>query len=42
MCAFTVGVNQSEMGYCPDLVDAPVWALTELMIESGELRLLMV
>ncbi len=41
MCAFTVDFNRSEMGYSPDRVDALVWALTELMIEGGERRLLM-
>jgi phage terminase large subunit-like protein len=30
----------NEMGYSPDRVDALVWALTELMIEGGERRLL--
>jgi phage terminase large subunit-like protein len=29
------------MGYSRDRVDALVWALTELMIEGGERRLLM-
>jgi phage terminase large subunit-like protein len=42
MCAFTVDFNRNEMGYSPDRVDALVWALTELMIEGGERRLLMV
>ena len=41
MCAFTVDFNRSEMGYSPDRVDALVWALTELMIEGEERRLLM-
>ena len=41
MCAFTVDFNRSEMGYSPDRVDALVWALTELMIEGGDRRLLM-
>ena len=41
MCAFTVDFNRREMGYSPDRVDALVWALTELMIEGGERRLLM-
>ncbi len=41
MCAFTVDFNRSEMGYSPDRVDALVWALTELIIEGGERRLLM-
>jgi len=40
MCAFTVDFNRREMGYSPDRVDALVWALTELMIEGGERRLL--
>ena len=40
MCAFTVDFNRSEMGYSPDRVDALVWALTELMIEGEERRLL--
>ena len=40
MCAFTVDFNRSEMGYSPDRVDALVWALTELMIEGDERRLL--
>ncbi len=41
MCAFTIDFNRKEMGYSPDRVDALVWALTELMIEGGERRLLM-
>jgi predicted phage terminase large subunit-like protein len=41
MCAFTVDFDRNEMGYSPDRVDALVWALTELMIDSpGERRLL--
>ncbi len=40
MCAFTVDFDRREMGYSPDRVDALVWALTELMIDSGERRLL--
>jgi predicted phage terminase large subunit-like protein len=42
MCAFTVDFNRNEMGYSPDRVDALVWALTELMIEAGGSRLLIV
>ena len=42
MCAFTVDFNRKEMGYSPDRIDALVWALTELMIEGGERRLLFV
>ena len=41
MCAFTVDFNRKEMGYSPDRVDALVWALTELMIEGSERRLLL-
>jgi phage terminase large subunit-like protein len=41
MCAFTIDFDRGEMGYSPDRVDALVWALTELMIEGGERRLLM-
>ena len=41
MYAFTVDFNRKEMGYSPDCVDALVWALTELMIEGGERRLLL-
>jgi predicted phage terminase large subunit-like protein len=40
MCAFTVDFDRKTMGYSPDRVDALVWALTELMIEGGERRLL--
>ncbi|MFZ1922692.1 MAG: terminase family protein [Xanthobacteraceae bacterium] len=40
MCAFTVDFNRKEMGYSPDRVDALVWALTDLMIEGDERRLL--
>ena len=40
MCAFTIDFNRREMGYSPDRVDALVWALTELMIDGGERRLL--
>jgi len=40
MCAFTIDFNRREMGYSPDRVDALVWALTELMIEGEERRLL--
>jgi predicted phage terminase large subunit-like protein len=40
MCAFTIDFDRVEMGYSPDRVDALVWALTELMIDNGERRLL--
>lgn len=40
MCAFTIDFDRVEMGYSPDRVDALVWALTELMIDAGERRLL--
>jgi phage terminase large subunit-like protein len=40
MCSFTVDFNRTEMGYSPDRLDALVWALTELMIEGSERRLL--
>jgi phage terminase large subunit-like protein len=40
MCAFTVDFNRNEMGYSPDRLDALVWALTELMVEGSERRLL--
>lgn len=40
ICAFTVDFNRNDMGYSPDRVDAPVWALTELMIEGEGRRLL--
>jgi phage terminase large subunit-like protein len=40
MCAFTIDFDRGELGYSPDRVDALVWALTELMIEGGERRLL--
>jgi phage terminase large subunit-like protein len=42
MCAFTVDFNRREMGYSPDRVDALVWALTELMIEGGGGRRLLI
>jgi phage terminase large subunit-like protein len=42
MGAFTVDFNRQEMGYSPDRVDVLVGALTELMIEAGaERRLLL-
>lgn len=41
MCSFTVDFNRTEMGYSPDRMDALVWALTELMIEGDERRLLL-
>jgi phage terminase large subunit-like protein len=41
MCAFTIDFNRREMSYSPNLVDALVWALTELTIEGeGDRRLL--
>ena len=40
MCTFTIDFNRKEMGYSPDRLDALVWALTELMIEGSERRLL--
>lgn len=40
MSAFTVDLDRKEMGYSPDRIDALVWALTELMIEGEERRLL--
>ena len=40
MCAFTTDFNRTEMGYSPDRLDALVWALTELMIDPAETKLL--
>jgi hypothetical protein len=38
MCAFTAGAHGSlstrSAGYSPDRVDALVWALTDLLVES--------
>jgi phage terminase large subunit-like protein len=42
MCAFTVDFDRKSMGYSPDRVDALVWALTELMIEGGGERRLLI
>ncbi|MDI1342773.1 MAG: hypothetical protein PSV22_01550 [Pseudolabrys sp.] len=42
MCAFTIDFDRKEMGYSPDRVDALVWALTELMIEGGGRRRLLI
>ena len=41
MCAFTVDFDRKEMSYSPDRVDALVWALTELMIDDGTQRRLL-
>lgn len=41
MCSFTVDFNRTEMGYSPDRMDALVWAITELMLEGSDRRLLM-
>jgi phage terminase large subunit-like protein len=38
MCAFTADFDRKAMGYSPDRMDALVWALTELMVESDERR----
>lgn len=35
MAAFTSDFNRGRAGYSPDHVDALVWALTELMVESA-------
>lgn len=35
MCAFTSDFDKARMGYSPDRVDALVWALTDLMINSA-------
>jgi phage terminase large subunit-like protein len=35
MCAFTSDFDRGRAGYSPDHVDALVWALTELMVESS-------
>lgn len=34
MCAFTPDFDRNEAGYSPDRLDALVWALTELMLET--------
>jgi phage terminase large subunit-like protein len=40
MCSFTVDFDRNTMGYSPDRMDALVWALTELMVEGEQRRLL--
>ena len=35
MCSFTSDFDRSSAGYSPDRVDALVWALTELMLDTG-------
>lgn len=35
MCAFTSDFDRAGMGYSPDRVDALVWAMTALMLETG-------
>lgn len=39
MCAFTPDFDRATAGYSPDRMDALVWALTELMIESDRPQL---
>jgi hypothetical protein len=34
MCAFTTDFDRASAGYSPDSVDALVWALTDLLVES--------
>jgi hypothetical protein len=34
MCAFTMDFDRASAGYSPDRVDALVWALTDLLVES--------
>lgn len=36
MCAFTSDFDRKRMGYSPDRVDALVWALTELMVNTRD------
>lgn len=40
MCSFQSDMNRKESGYSPDRMDALVWALTELMVDPQESRLL--
>jgi phage terminase large subunit-like protein len=36
LCSFTSDFDRSRAGYSPDRLDALVWALTELMVSSGQ------
>lgn len=40
MCSFTSDFDRSRAGYSPDRVDALVWVLTELMLNSGNAPLI--
>jgi phage terminase large subunit-like protein len=40
MCSFTPDFDRKTAGYSPDRMDALVWALTELMVDAQESRLL--
>jgi phage terminase large subunit-like protein len=42
MCAFTSDFSRASAGYSPDRLDAMVWALTELMLETTKPQLLFV
>ena len=42
MCAFTSDFSRSTAGYSPDRLDAMVWALTELMLETSKPQLMFV
>lgn len=37
MCSFTSDFDPKTAGYSPDRMDALVWALTELMLQEGEM-----
>jgi len=37
MCAFTSDFDRKGAGYSPDRMDALVWALTELMLQEGQM-----
>jgi len=40
MCAFTTDFDRQAAGYSPDRLDALVWALSDLMVETGDTGLL--